>query len=161
MRFRPNIWLGAFLLAALSLFAMAGWVAAQRQFTSLESLFLQLLVLTVGLAATWITGYQSLQRAVEESTRPHARSAFRRVTALYSGYTRIGASIDRQRELIVRGAGADGRVRVEQVTLSLDLLEAQIVEQFETLQDALDDWRDLAPEGVAEIETQLRKRLET
>ena len=160
MQFRPNVWLGALLLVTIGLFVAAGWVAAQRQLTSLESLLLQLLVLLVGLGATMFTGYRSLRDAAEASTRRHARSAFRRVTALYAGYTRIGASINRQRELIARAAEADGRVLVEHVDPSLDLLEAQLLEQFETLQDALDDWRDLAPDGVAGIEARLGKRLE-
>ncbi len=153
-------WLGAFIVSTVALFLVAGWVASQRQFTALESLLLELLVLLVGLAATMFTGYQSMQRAAAESTRQHARSAFRRVASLYAGYTRIGTSIVRQRELLARGVGADERIPAEVAGLSLDLLEAQLDEQFETLEDALADWRDLSPEGVTEIEAQLRKRLD-
>lgn len=57
-------------------------------------------------------------------------------------------------------ADEDGRVLAERAMHSLDLLEAQLGEQSETLQDALDDWRDLAPAEVAEVEETLGKRLE-
>ncbi len=157
---RRQIWLASFVLAAIALFVAASWVAAQRELTSLESLFLQWLVLVVGLIATVFTGYQSLRHAAAESTRQHARSAFRRVTALYAGYTRIGASITAQRERLAGETETDGRIRIEEAGHSLNLLETQLNEQYETLQDALDDWRDLSPEGVAEIEAQLGKRLE-
>lgn len=157
---RPNGWLAALVLAAAALFAAAGWVAAQRELTSLESLLLQLLVMAVGLAATAFAGYRSLRAAVEESTRRPARSAFRRVTALYAGYTRIGRSLGGQRQRLAEAVDEDGRIPVERVMHSLDLLEAQLGEQSETLQDALDDWRDLAPAEVAEAEATLGKRLE-
>lgn len=160
MRPRPNGWLVALLLAAIVLFAAAGWVAAQRQLTSLESLLLQLFVLLLGLGATLLAGYRSLRAAVEESTRRQARSAFRRVTTLYAGYTRIGRSLGSQRQRLGEAADAEGRIPVEQASLSLDLLEAQLLEQFETLEDALDDWRDLALGEVAEVEATLGKRLE-
>ena len=150
----------ALVLAVLALFAAAGWVAAQRRFTPLESLFLQLLVMLVGLAATLFAGDRSLRAGVEESTRRPARSAFRRVTALYAGYTRIGRSIDRERERLAGVTDADGRIPAGHVLLSLDLLEAQLGEQSETLRDALEDWRDLAPAEVAEVEARLGKRLE-
>lgn len=85
-------------------------------------------------------------------------SAFRRVTAIYSGYTRIGNEIARRREILTSEAD-DGRVAIEQVDLSLELIEALLFTQFETLEDALDDWRDLAPDEVAAIEARLRERL--
>lgn len=160
MALRPNGWLAALVLAVAALFAAAGWTAAQRELTSLEPLLLQLLVMAVGLAATAFAGYRSLRAAVEESTRRPARSAFRRVTALYAGYTRIGRSLGRQRQRLADVVGEDGRVLAERAMHSLDLLEAQLGEQSETLQDALDDWRDLAPAEVAEVEETLGKRLE-
>ena len=157
---RLNGWLAALALAVVALFVATGWIAAQRQLTSLESLLLQALVLVVGLAATLFAGYRSAQIFTADSTRQHARSAFRRVASLYAGYTRVGVSIARQRNLLAGAADADGRLPAELVSQGLDVLEAQMDEQFETLEDALADWRDLSPEGVAEIEAQMRKRLE-
>lgn len=150
----------ALVLAVLALFAAAGWVAAQRRFTPLESLFLQLLVMLVGIAATMFAGYRTLQPSDGGAMRRPVRSALRRVAALQSGYTRIGRFLAVERERLAEAADADGRIPAGHVRLSLDLLEAQLGEQSETLRDALDDWRDLAPAEVAEVEARLGKRLE-
>ena len=157
--FKPNGWFIGLVVAVVALFVAAGWVAGQRQFTPLESLLLQLLVLLVGVGATMVTGYQSARRMAGESTRQHARSAFKRLTTLYGGYTRMGDALDRQRRALAGDADADGRIPAELVGASLELLEVHLNEQYDTLEDALADWRELDPVGVTEIERQLGRRL--
>ena len=160
MNVKPGLWFVLFLLAAGALLVAAGWVAGQRALTPLESLLLQAIVLLAGLGATLFTGYQSVRRSTAASTRQHARSAFRRVTSLYAGYTRSGALIGRERLRLAGEADADERIPVRDAMLSIDMIEQQLNEQYETLEDALADLRELSPEGVAEIEEQLRERLE-
>jgi hypothetical protein len=48
-------------------------------------------------------------------------------------------------------------VVIEHIDSSLDVLAAQVLEQIGTANDAMEDWRDLVPEEVAEIEAQAAK----
>ena len=73
-----------------------------------------------------------------ELISPHARSAFRRVTALYNSLYRLSTRIER-----LNSDKPDNR---------LDLIQALVDEQIATGQDAIEDWRDIVPEEVEEIE---------
>ena len=66
---------------------------------------------------------------------PHARSAFRRLISLYNGLSRVARAI----------AGT------EDDAVKLKIIEAIVVEQISTADDALADWEDVVPEAVAEI----------
>jgi hypothetical protein len=43
----------------------------------------------------------------------------------------------------------------------LDVLQVIVVEELATANDALEDWRDLIPEDVAELDRRLRERCES
>ena len=73
-----------------------------------------------------------------EVIKPHARSAFRRVTALYQSLYRLSNRIEE-----LNRENPDNR---------LELIQALVHEQIATGQDAMEDWRDIVPEDVEEIE---------
>ena len=52
-------------------------------------------------------------------------------------------------------------IAFEHARASLMLLEHMVVEQIGTVDDALEDWRDLVPEEVAAIEEAAQRREET
>ena len=78
--------------------------------------------------------------------KPHAKSAFRRLLALYRGLSRIG-----------------GEIEVSRLNLSTDQylnsclgkLEGMVTEQIATAADALEDWNDIVPEEVQELKQRL------
>lgn len=118
-------------------------VAANRDLSDLETTLLQILTLGIGLAGSFVLGRQSARSAARELLKPHARSAFRRVLSLYRGMSNIGQAVE--------SARAD-----HGDSAALAKLEGLVAAHLFTADDALEDWRDIVPEDVAEVESRLR-----
>jgi hypothetical protein len=50
------------------------------------------------------------------------------------------------------------QIPLDQVIAALDLLFVQINEQIGTADDAMEDWRDIVPDEVAELERRATER---
>ena len=103
-----------------------------RSMSAVESTLFQVLISGTGLLGSYVFGKNS---AV---AKPHARAAFRRVLGLYISLYRLSDKIEELKE-----EGPDHR---------LDLIQALVHEHIATGQDAIEDWRDIVPEEVEEIE---------
>lgn len=114
------------------------YVASQRDLTSLENTLLQVFSLALGLIGSFQFGKQSAREAAKDMIKPHARSAFRRLVSLYESLSRVGFEIEGSKQL-----------NSPEVTIAK--LEAIVVEQLATADDALEDWNDIVPEEVAEL----------
>ena len=71
--------------------------------------------------------------------KPHARSAFRRVVSLYGGLSHLASMLDSARRS-TNPESPCGPI--------LDSLEAVVVEQIRTANDAMADWSDIVPDDV-------------
>ena len=132
-------WLQYGLLAVCIL--TTGVVVALTVFrdpTALEVGLLQLVILATGLLGSYIFGRNSARAGAMEVIRPHARSAFRRVTALYNCLYRLSERIEELKD--------------ETFDYRLEIVQALVNEQIATGQDAMEDWRDIVPEEVEQIE---------
>ena len=116
------------------------YMATNRTLTQLEGTLLQIFALLAGIAGSFWFGRQSATRAAMEVVRPHARSAFRRVTSLYSGLARAAAIIEESRDFD----------SVEKYHVAFARLEELVSSQLATVDDALEDWRDLVPTEVSD-----------
>lgn len=132
------------IVVAIGTSALFAYTATTRVLTSLESIFLQVFALLTGLAGSFIFGRQSASEAARAIIRPHARSAFRRLLSLYSSLRRVAVTIERCES-------------PTEYSTTLATLEAIVVEQLATADDALEDWVDIVPEDIEE----LRERLST
>jgi hypothetical protein len=56
---------------------------------------------------------------------------------------------------VIRDAGT---LDYENVQLTMLMLERIVIEQLNTVDDALEDWRDLVPDEVKAIEEQVQKK---
>lgn len=112
--------------------------------TTFEVVLFQLLILVTGLLGSYIFGRTSAHASALELIKPHARSAFRRVTTLYSSLYRLSERIEELNE-----GDHDNR---------LELIQALVNEQITTGQDAMEDWRDIVPEEVEQIERRNAKQ---
>ena len=117
-------------------------VAATRSLTYLEGVLLQLFSLLAGVGGSFIYGRQSAREAARELIKPHARSAFRRLLSLYQSLSRVADVIESSRN--------SESPEENQVTLAK--LEAIVVEQLSSADDAIEDWRDIVPEDVQELD---------
>jgi hypothetical protein len=123
-------------------------VAKFRPLSGLESVLLQSFSLAIGLLGSFIIGRESVRNAARDVIKPHARSAFRRLLSLYSSLSRLATTIQEARPM-------NKSPFVESTVL--DKLEVMVIEQIATADDALEDWRDIVPEDVAELRTKLEK----
>ena len=92
---------------------------------------------------------ESAKETAREIIKPHARSAFRRLVALYKSLSRLAYAIQTAKE-----AAPDN----PQAMAILDRLDAIVTEQIGTADDALEDWNDVVPEELASLREQLRQQ---
>ena len=137
-------WIGPALLLLFSIGAsiIFAYTATKRTLSGLESALWQIFVFAGGLVGSFIFGRQSAREAAREMIKPHARSAFRRLLSLYHSLSRAATAIE--------SAQISGSHENDQVALAR--LEEIITEQLSTADDALEDWRDIVPEDVEELE---------
>ena len=109
-----------------------------RDMSAVETTLFQILTWGIGLLASYLFGRNSARDGALEVIRPHARKAFRRVTALYNSLYRLSAKIEELKE--------------EEPDHRLELIQALVNEHIATGQDAMEDWRDIVPEEVEEME---------
>ena len=138
---RVRVYWGVIILLAViavGLSAILVFVAQSRPLTPLEGILFQVVILAAGLAASYMVGKNAAKEAARGIIRPHARSAFRRVYNLYASLFRLSTRIE-----VLNDQNPDQR---------LELIRALVDEQFATGRDALEDWRDIIPEDVDEME---------
>jgi len=140
------------VLMALLVAGFFAYITTQRTLTNLESILFQVFVLIASLVGSFLLGRQSAEDAAREIIKPHARSAFRRLSSLYESLSRVGIEIGKSRD---SGGSNSGEIACK---ITLARLEAIIVEQLATADDALEDWRDIVPEDVAELTARLKTR---
>lgn len=139
-------------VAVVAVVALSALVAAKRELTSLESVFLQAAALVIGVWASFSAGKQAGRDEEAARTKASARSAFRRVTRIYEFLGSLITSIEERRVVLHHASGNRRDVSISSVDASLDVLRVQVTGQIGTANDAMDDWRDLVPEEVAELE---------
>lgn len=119
-------------------------VSLKRELGPFEIVILQFFVLGLGMYGSFTFGKQS-QHSVSKS---HARSAFRRVWALYQSLSQILAEIERDRKK---------KQNSQELVQALDKVGSLLSAQLLTADVALEDWRDIVPEEVSEIEENLEE----
>lgn len=146
------------LLVAVGI--LGGVVFGRKESTALEVGLTEGLVIAItgvtGGLFTYIFSRASVESAARGLVKTHSRPAFRRVLHLYAGLQRLGASIDERRRILTAEVDQQGGVQLAFVQSALDLLYAEVVEQTATADDAMNDWRDLVPDEVAQIEAVAR-----
>ncbi len=129
------------------------YVSSERQLTPLEAILIQIVILGAGVFASYLisqrfarTAAEQARAAAEHLMMGHARSAFRRVKSLYSGLFYLKRVIERHK-------GPDPKAQSQEVAV----IEAVVDQHINTVLDALEDWRDLVPKEVEDLEQQFIK----
>jgi len=157
----PWTTIGGVLLVAAALIVAAYVVktSGEHALTQREQVLFQVIMLGAGLFGTFVVGRESAKSAARDVIRPSARSAFRRVWALYKGLARLRGSVAERKDFLDSVANLDdGSVAMSHVNSQLSVLLAQIVEQVNTADDAMKDWRDLVPDEVDALEREAAER---
>ena len=131
------------ILASIVILGIFGYVSTLRTLTSLERIISQIFALVMGLFGSFIFGRQLATKVSREVIKPHARSAFRRLLSLYASISRVASIIAMSKDS-------------EDTYVTLEKVQAIVIEQLTTADDALEDWRDIVPEEVDELSRKLR-----
>jgi hypothetical protein len=137
----PTLLLG---IATAALAVLTVVVGDHTPTNLLATSLLQAFTFSVGVLAAYAFAKASAVAAARDLIRGHASPAFRRQRGLYKSIGRVIDEIDLQMST----------QKDEKIRLNLRILRGIIVEQLEMSGDALDDWRDLVPDEVAELEQQ-------
>jgi hypothetical protein len=142
---------------SVGLGALTVYVATRKNPNTLATSLLQAITLVFGTYGSYVFAKASLEDAARGLVTPHARSAFRRVRNIYSALGRLLELMNRQSSHfnVIRDAGT---LDYENVQLTMLMLERIVIEQLNTVDDALEDWRDLVPDEVKAIEEQVQKK---
>lgn len=143
----------ALICGAVAVAVVFSVIAAKRPLTNLEAVLLQAFALGAGLLGSFFFGRQSARTAARELVKPHARSAFRRLWSLYQSLSRLAQAIEES-----KNANSSSSDSIKTSYECLPVLQAIVTEQLSTADDALEDWRDLIPEDVEELEQRIKER---
>ena len=139
------IWPVLLTIVSLGVLGAFWKVANARSYTNLESYFLQVSIALVGIAASFYSGRLSVREAAREIIKPHARSAFRRLVSLYRSISEVGRIIELSRNT----------ESLDNYKVILAELKGIVFWQLVTADDALEDWKDIVPEEVKELDRKL------
>jgi hypothetical protein len=127
---------GALAVLGIGVAGFYVFISSTRSLTPLESVLLQLMSLAFSLVGSFLLGRRFTKGI------PSARSAFRRLQALYHGLSIIAAAIESSRT----------SESIEEYRNVMSLLEGLVCSQLVTADDALEDWKDIVPEDVADLQ---------
>jgi hypothetical protein len=124
--------------------------------TKREQAFANFLTLVASIYVAYVFG----QRVGRRGTIGQMKSAYRRALGLFAALGRDLDSIEERRGLLANASLAGtprGSVSMERVGMALDHLAAQISEQIIPAQQALGDWKDMAPDAVGAVHAELEE----
>jgi len=113
--------------------------------TVLESIFFQFLILASSLVGSFFITKKFSEKTALDFLKPYARSSFRRIHSLYTGLLRLNIKVAKEKEST-------------QDDSSFDKIQGIIIEQIYSSIDALEEWRDIIPEDVEEIELKAKAK---
>ncbi len=87
---------------------------------------------------------------VDKRVRAAAQSSARRVLVLFAGLSQTVENLDRVRLRVVDAGGNQGKASVQYVELALEGLADQLRAQLNSVDAAVQDWRDIATDEVDE-----------
>lgn len=112
-------------------------VSATRPLSTLELVLWQVVSLLLGLYGSYRFGKNAARDSARDVIRPHARSAVRSLLGLRDSLRALSHRIEDYQD--------------EEADYRLDVIQAIVEEQMPVSDSAIEDWRDITPEDVAEI----------
>lgn len=134
-------------LIALAVFSSVLFVnkASERKLSDLENIQFQIITMSIGIAGSYLLGGVTAREAAEDIVRPHAKSAFRRVMALYASLARLHETMDKVKPTLVA---------TPQAIAAIERFQDLVIEQINTSGNTIEDWGDLVPDEVAKVKEQ-------
>jgi hypothetical protein len=130
-------------------------VTSKDDTTNTESALWTFILFASGLGVSFYYGQRSIRDGAAELVRPHARGAARRLVTLGRGHQNLVRTIQLYKTAAARQAGKEDPrvVPLEAFDLACDVFLVHIDGQQQTVNDALEDWREFDPAIVNELQT--------
>ena len=140
----------AFIIFIVLAFMFVGstYLALQyfRELSRVETTLFHIMTWGIGLCASYVFAMIATRSSARQEYALHARASFRRVLGLYNSLFKLSERIESLRAQEVAGP-----------TPAFDLLQALVNEQITTVQASIEDWRDIVPDQVEQVEEQIRR----
>jgi hypothetical protein len=120
--------------------------------TNRERGLLQFIFFAAGAVVAVDVGRQSIKAGARDLLRAHGKKAVRRIVTLAGGLQDLASVIQKERSRIDDRSPGDETVSASEIEGTLDTLEMQTRGQLRMVADAIEDWRDVVPEDVEELE---------
>ena len=142
------------VLLILGFFTAIGfvWIASLRELTDFENILFQAITFFLSIIGALGIGNEASKKNAEVLIKQSARPAFRRSLGLYQGISQIANLIAKYSE---PNSHDEEKPRV------IGNIEVLIEDLIRSAGYSLEDWRDIIPEDVEELEKNLRKEIET
>lgn len=148
----------ALLVAAVAVSVFKIAQSGERTLNQTELAAFDAITLILSFLGSAAIGGQLQERATRRLIGPHGRSAFRRAAALFAALSRFQQQIGKERASLASQVDDQEFVAMAVVDMALDAIMTQVGEQVQTANDAMEDWRDVIPEDIAEMERELAGR---
>lgn len=135
-------------------------VATDTPPNRLAAALLGAIALFLGIFASFVFTQAASRDAERKKVQVPARASFRRIIAVYGALRAIAERLAERSGALAAQVDADGKVPMVEVRAAMEVIEAHITGQLSTAGVAIEDWRDLIPEDVAEIENQARGQVD-
>jgi hypothetical protein len=132
-------------------------VTGKAKPTGLENGLLQFIFFASSVAVALLLGYLSAKEQAKEIVRPHGRKAVRRIVTLGTQIRSLGSVIQVERERLAHQAQAGKGLEAYEVEKTLEVLSTQLEGQLRTIDDSIEDWRDVVPEEVSALEERAKE----
>jgi hypothetical protein len=142
------------------LFALTVLLTSRENVSEYEQGLLQFILFAAGAGLTYFFGALSVKAEAQDLIQRDARKAVRRIVNLASGVQDFAVALKRESDrVLVVAAENDGLVPGATAQAAFDALAGHIPGQLRTLEDAIEDWRDIVPEQVADLERRAKATL--
>lgn len=118
-----------------------GFVAKEQKLTPLETILLQV----IEIVATTISAGYFATRAAEKNSQERAKLALRRIATIYRFFPNFISSI-REQEGFLKTQVKNNKVEHGYISQAFSSIISQLYHQINTVNDAVDDWKDLVPD---------------
>lgn len=140
-RVYENILAGMLIIISLGMMITIIVVAIRRPLSEVEAIAMQAFSLLAALGGSYLFSRQGAENSAKKMFVPHARSALRRIVSLYGGISHVAQLVDSK----------DGD-RIKDDNSRLLAIRTIVYGLIRTANDALEDWREVVPEAVDEVE---------
>lgn len=145
MNFLKKIKTNDIILGIIPLIIVIGIVYFATKYEKITPLEITLLQIIEIMCTSFSAGYFAT-RLAEKNNQDRAKLALRRIATIYRFFPNFISSIQKQQDFLKTITGKNNKIDKGYVNQAFGSIIAQTYQQINTVNDAVDDWKDLVPD---------------